>query len=204
MSINTPITKEKLNDYLKELAKEYRRRSGKSMPAEIILIGGAAVMANYGFRNMTYDVDAVIQASSAMKEAVNYVGDHLGLQNGWLNMDFKRTKSYSHKLPQFSVYYKTYSNILTIRTVAAEHLIAMKLMSGREYKFDLSDIAGILFEHKRDGKPILREAIDRAVVDLYGGWNDIPGVSKEFLEIAFTSGDYEKVYRGDCSRKKLV
>lgn len=63
-----PFTKENLNMYLKELAKEYRRRSGKNTPAEIILIGGAAVVINYGFREMTYDTDAIITASSHMKD----------------------------------------------------------------------------------------------------------------------------------------
>jgi len=31
------FTKENLDHYLKELAKEFRRQNGKSMPAEIIL-----------------------------------------------------------------------------------------------------------------------------------------------------------------------
>ncbi len=44
---------------------------------------------------MTYDIDAAITASSAMKEAVNAVGDRFGLPNGWLNADFKNTSSYS-------------------------------------------------------------------------------------------------------------
>ena len=64
-----PFTKENLNNYLKELAKEFRKRNGKTMPAEVILIGGASVVINYGFREMTYDMDAVIDATSAMKEA---------------------------------------------------------------------------------------------------------------------------------------
>ena len=42
-----PFTKENLNQYLKELAKEYRKRSGKNTPAEIILIGGASVVINF-------------------------------------------------------------------------------------------------------------------------------------------------------------
>jgi len=100
------------------------------MPAEIILIGGASVLANYGFRDATYDVDAVTLASSVMKQAVNRVADKLGLPSGWLNMDFKETKSYSTVLIEISVYYKTFSNILTVRTVDAEYLVAMKLMSG--------------------------------------------------------------------------
>lgn len=195
MSIETAITKDNLNVYLKELAKEFRRLNGKTMPAEIILIGGAAVLANYGFRDMTYDIDAVIAASSAMKEAANNVGDRFGLQNGWLNMDLRKTKSYSDKLAQVSVYYKTYANILTIRTVTAEYLIAMKLMSGRKYKYDLSDVAGILLEHEKIGAPISRKAIDNAMSELYGGWDGAPESSKTLLDVAFSSGDYREVYR---------
>jgi len=141
-----------LDTYLKELAKEFRKLNGTAMPAEIILIGGAAILAQYGFREMTYDTDAVILASSAMKEAVNLVGDKFGLLNGWLNMDFKKTKSYSDKLSEVSVFYKTFSNILNVRMITAEYLIAMKLMSGRQYKNDLSDVAGILWEHQKRGK----------------------------------------------------
>jgi hypothetical protein len=111
MSADIPFTKENLNDYLKELAKEFRKRNGKRMPAEIILVGGAAILANYGFRDMTNDIDAIIYASSVMKEAINIVRDKFQLSNGWLNTDFTRTKSYSNKLTQVSVYYKTYSNI---------------------------------------------------------------------------------------------
>lgn len=46
------FTKDNLETYLKELAKEYRKLGGKGMPAEIILIGGAAIIANYGFRDI--------------------------------------------------------------------------------------------------------------------------------------------------------
>ena len=87
MSVEKGFTKENLDYYLKELAKEFRKRNGKNTPAEIVLVGGAAILANYGFCEMTYDIDAVITASSAMK-----------------------------------------------------------LMSGRRYKKDLSDIIGILSE----------------------------------------------------------
>ena len=45
------FTKENIDMYLKETAKEYRKQVGKDMPAEIILIGGASVLVNYGFRN---------------------------------------------------------------------------------------------------------------------------------------------------------
>ena len=138
------------------------------MPAELILIGGASVLINYGFRNMTTDIDALIRAASSMKDAINRVGARFGLPTGWLNADFENTDSYTPKLDEFSVYYRTYSNVLKIRTVAAEYLIAMKLRSGRQYKSDLSDVLGILAEHEKRGTPITMEQIRKAVTDLYG------------------------------------
>jgi len=92
------FTKENLDTMLKELAKEFKKRNGTTAPAEIILIGGAAVLTGYGFREMTTDVDAVIHASSAMKEAAGKVGDKYNLPHEWLNSDFMRTDSYSPKL----------------------------------------------------------------------------------------------------------
>lgn len=188
------FTKENLNTYLKELGKEYKKINGKSMPAEIILIGGAAILANYGFREMTTDIDAVIHAVSSMKEAVNHVGDKYNLPNGWLNADFMKTDSYSSKLDQYSVYYREFSNVLTVRTVSAEYLIAMKLCSGRKYKKDLSDVIGILAEHEKRGEPITMERIDKAVTDLYGSWDKISEDSKNFIHEAMKKGDFEKAY----------
>jgi len=181
MSSNVPFTRENLDFYLKELAKEFKKLAGKHMPAEIILIGGASVLANYGFRDMTYDMDAIITASSAIKDAINHVGDKYGLPNGWLNTDFARTKSYTPKLTEFSVYYKTFSGILTVRTVAAEYLIAMKLKSGRRYKNDLSDIVGIVSEHHAKDRPLSYEQIDKAVCNLYGSWDGISAELKNFI-----------------------
>ena len=129
-----------------------------------------------------------------MKDAINQVSDRLGLPASWLNMDFKKTRSYSNKLIEVSVYYKTISNILTIRTVDAQYLIAMKLMSAREYKNDLSDVAGILLEHQKKGEPIDRQTVDKAICTLHGEKAELPLVSKIFIDNAFLSGDYKQVY----------
>ena len=58
------FTRQNIDSFLKELAKEYRKQVGKAIPAELILIGGASVLVNYGFRDMTTDIDALIHASS--------------------------------------------------------------------------------------------------------------------------------------------
>ncbi len=195
MSAETAFTKENLEQYFLALSKECRKLNGTKMLAEIILVGGAAVLVNYGFREMTYDVDAMIMASSVMKEAINRVGDRLGLPHGWFNAGFKNTKSYSERLPEVSVYYKTFSNILTVRTITAEYLVAMKLMSGRLYKFDKSDVIGILWEQQKKGMPITSKAVDEAMNKLYGGWVNAPEQSKEWFRGIFAGNlDYEALY----------
>lgn len=202
------FTKENIDTYLKELAREYRKRSGKGTPAELVIIGGASVLINYGFRNMTTDIDALILATSALKDAIGIVADRYGLPHGWLNADFSKTDSYTAKLSLFSVFYKTYSNIMTIRTVAAEYLIAMKLRSGRQYKSDLSDILGILAEHKKQGRPVSMEQIRKAVIDLYDDWNTLPESSQTFIENVMNDGRFEVLYEqtaiGEQETKELL
>lgn len=194
MSAETPITKENLDTYLKVLAKQFRKLNGKAMPAEITLIGGASILINYGFRDSTYDVDALIQASSAMKDAINYVTDTLGLPNGWLNEDFKNTKSYTPRLVNYSKYYRTFSNILTVRTITGEYLVAMKLMAYRQYKHDISDIVGILREQQNSGDPLTFERIDKAVKDLYDSWENLPEGAKNMIENILSNEDMDALY----------
>ena len=193
MSIEVPFTKDNLEYYLKELAKEYRKRS-HGIPAEMILVGGASVLLNYGFRSASYDIDAYYEAQTVMKEAIHAVGDRLGLPIGWINDDFKRTASFSPKIVQYSEYYKTFSDVLTIRTVRAEYLVAMKLMSGRQYKKDLSDIAGVVYEQQLAEKPLSYERIDTAVCNLYGGWTGISDNAKAVLEKILSYEDLKTLF----------
>ena len=194
MSAEAPITKENLDTYLKELAKQFRKLNGKAMPAEITLIGGASILINYGFRDSTYDVDALIHASSAMKDAINYVTDTLGLPSGWLNEDFKNTKSYTPRLVNYSKYYRTFSNVLTVRTITGAYLVAMKLMAYRQYKHDISDIVGILREQHNSGDPLTLERIDKAVKDLYDNWDNLPENAKNMIESILANEDMDALY----------
>jgi len=86
------------------------------------------------------------------------------------------------------------SNILVVRTVAAEYLLAMKLMSGRQYKYDMSDIVGILWEHQMRGETITREMINLATLKLYGEESTIPESSTAFLNAVINADEYESLY----------
>ena len=202
MSSDKEITRENLDLYLKELGKEFRKRNGKKTPAEIILVGGAAVLLNYGFREMTTDVDAVIHASSAMQEAIHVVGDKYGLPQGWLNTDVTRTTSFSYHLMQYAKYYKTFSNILQVRTISGEYLLAMKLVSGRLYKKDLSDIVGILLEEEKAGRKLTLEDVDRAMKELYGSWEQVEEYARLLLEKALASDHLEELMEEQKSQER--
>lgn len=203
MSHDIAFTNENIDNYLKALAKEYRKLSGKKMPAEIIIVGGASTLINYGFRENTYDIDAIMQSSSAMKDAISNISNSMNLKPSWINSDFIKTKSYSPKLIQYSKYYKTFSNIVQFRTVTGEYLIAMKLMSARQFKNDLSDIVGII---KENLPRIKLEDIKRACEELYNGYENLPDFSKRFIENLYTSFNisYEETREKEVANKKLL
>jgi hypothetical protein len=194
MLYDKPFTKENLDKYLGELAKEFKKKNRKDMPAEIVLIGGASVIVNYGFREMTYDMDALIIASSAMKDAIQVVGDKYDLPRGWLNDDFVRTKSFTDKIIQYSKFYRSFYGVLNVRTVTGEYLVAMKLKSGRQYKYDRSDVIGVLLEREKEGAPLSLEMIQKAVADLYGSYDVLKEDVRLFLENIMANGDYEEMY----------
>ena len=172
MSVNIvfAIDKEKLDAYFKELGKLLRKRmKGNVLPCELVVVGGASIILNYGFRQSTIDVDCADTNGVLMNEIVNEVAEKYNLPTNWINTDFVNTKSYSDKLIQYSAFYKSYGNgALSIRTVKDEYLVAMKIVSARRYKNDYSDIFGIIDECREKDKPLDMSLIEKAIVDLYG------------------------------------
>lgn len=192
--LHNDIQKEMIDMYLKELAKEFKRITGRKTSAEIIIVGGGSVILNYDFRMNSVDVDAFNTYDSVIKDAAKLVADKYNLSQQWLNDDFKKTPSYSPKLRQYSSYYKTFSNVLEIRTISREYLIAMKMVSGRKYKNDLSDILGILYYHYKNNDEITYRQIEKAVADLYGNFDRIKEDVVEFVKTAIENKTFVDGY----------
>lgn len=181
MSFDFMMRKEDMDKYLNELAKELRRFEGKNAHFEIVVAGGASIVQNYSFRQMSSDIDAMIN-DRAIRDAAHRVADKFDIPRDWINSDFEHTKSYTPALRGFSKYYRTFSHVLEVRSIEQEYLIAMKLMSGRLYKNDLSDIIGILSESHQTGFPISEEMINTAMTNLYGGWENVDPTIKELFQ----------------------
>lgn len=191
----TMITKDRLDFYFEALAKTFRRLNGRKASAELVVVGSAAVLANYHFRDMTMDVDTLIRATSSLTDAIHQVADKYNLPGDWVNDEFIKSDSYSPKSEEVSVFYKTFSYVLTVRTVSAEYLVAMKLQSGRKYKKDLSDIVGILMEQKEKKSPLTLEQIKKAAIFLYENWEAIPEDSRSLIESLTQKENYEEIYQ---------
>lgn len=96
---------------------------------------------------------------------------------------------------QYSHYYKTFYGVVTVRTVTAEYLVAMKMVSARQYKNDLSDILGIIGEHQLRNTPLTFDMIDRAVQELYGSWERISEDTKALVKTALENPNASELYR---------
>ena len=75
--------------------------------------------------------------------------------------------------------------------------VAMKLASLRQYKYDMSDIVGIIHsEH------LTKESIEKAIADLYVGFDKLshPEEAKKLLENIFSGDNLETLY--ESTRKE--
>ena len=202
MLTNFIITKDNADHYFYELAKEYKKKA--RFPLEIVLVGGGAILLKYDFRIMSIDYDALFSyKDSYVKQCIYSVAEKLDIPIDWLNDDFINSNSYTDKIKQYSTFYKTYSNVINVRVVEREYLVAMKIMSGRHYKHDLSDIVGIIMEEK-DKRPITKEEIQIALINLYGKDVQISNEMKELIEKIFNTDDLRTLFNQLSERERMI
>ncbi|MCD8028238.1 MAG: DUF6036 family nucleotidyltransferase [Erysipelotrichaceae bacterium] len=168
------LSKDNADLFLKEFAKELRKVN-KNVHMDIIIVGGGSVLLNYNFRTMTEDFD-IIKPHKLLdiKEPARKIQEKYSLSSDWINDNFLKTESYTPKLRYYCKFYKTYSNYIHYYTISDEYLIAMKLKSFRDYKNDISDILGILYENK----DINYDKVKTAYINLY---DDLEIEKKEIL-----------------------
>jgi len=200
------MTKTDMDSLLRALGKELHKLHKGKNSCEIILVGGAAVVLSYNFRDSSGDIDALYQENAQIAECVDRVAEKLGFPT-WMNDDFKLTSSYSTHLREYSEHYRTYGNgALEIRIIRGAFLIAMKLIAARSYKNDLSDVVGILQECADSGIPITKQQILDAVTKLYGPECRIPPNGQNLLDKLYGEGGetirYETVRSIEQSSRK--
>ena len=187
------LDKNKLETYFSDLGKLLRKKYKlRKSSVEIIVVGGASIVLNYGFRQSTTDIDCYDTNGLLMNDLVNEISDKYNLPSNWINTDFVFTKSFSDKLIQHSSFYKTYGNgSLNVRTIKDEYLIAMKLKASRIYKFDISDIYGIVQTNKK----ITYNMVEKAIIDLYGTLDGIEQGILDFVKRIIESDDSTQYLR---------
>lgn len=189
-----PFTIENLDYYLNELAKDYAKLTKRNkVPIEIVIVGGASILINYEFRNSTNDVDAIINWGF-LDQSIKNISQKFDLEKNWLNSDFIKTRSYTPKLIEFSTFYKCFQKILNVRTVKSEYLIAMKMVSGRVYKNDLSDIVGILLAEHQKGNNINIYKIEKSICELYGSLNIVHEDIYKSVYRVLEKGNLNEIY----------
>jgi hypothetical protein len=112
---------------------------GRGRKAELLVMGGAAIVLLYGARESTRDVDAVAIGTGGPEvfEAAKDVAGELELPEDWLN---EGAKGYLHGLTIGESVFE--SAALTVKAVAVPQLLAMKLSAWRD-DVDIGD-AGLL------------------------------------------------------------
>ena len=107
---------------------------------EVCLYGGAVMMLAYDTRDITKDVDAVIQPSDIGFKLARQVGEELGLPDRWINDDVR-----VYLAPTGQVRELPWDGPgITLTAPTAGYLLAMKALACRQalpgYGGDLDDL----------------------------------------------------------------
>jgi len=127
-----PLSAGDIRQAFDALSEEFKRREQR---ADIVIVGGAALVLLFHARESTKDVDAyfVKPEAALVREAAEAVADRLNLPGDWLN---DGAKGYFVGISAGRVLHD--SQELTVRAASIEQLLAMKLSAWRD-AIDRSD-----------------------------------------------------------------
>ncbi|MDR2615596.1 MAG: hypothetical protein LBC28_03350 [Oscillospiraceae bacterium] len=129
--MNDELSRADIIRYFEEIN---RRLEAIGKRGELILAGGAAMSLVYNARDATQDIDALFAPKSDLRAIIADIARENGLRPDWLNDGVKG----------FFTKEMTFSEVLTyphlsVYSMDAESLLAMKLTSARPYEKDLDD-----------------------------------------------------------------
>lgn len=130
--IEDVLTKQEIEKYLGEINKKLSVLNEKG---EIIICGGASMALVYNARDSTHDIDAYFKPQTTIRQIISEISQENNLHEDWMN---DGAKGFMTEQMQHTVI-REYSN-LTVRSIDAESLLAMKLVSARiNYANDKAD-----------------------------------------------------------------
>ena len=168
------LNKENLDDIFDCFAN-HLEKINPARTINVYLVGGGAIMLNFDYRSSTIDFDALFENDKAVLTAIKNTAIEKKLPKDWLNQDFISTPSYSYKITELSVLYRSYKNKVFLFILEPIYLIAMKLKSSRPTGGDLDDIIKMIYELRLSGSDITYEKVLEAYQTLYKDFsNTIP------------------------------
>lgn len=150
-----PLSADDIKRAFAALSRELERRQRR---AEIIVVGGAALVLLFRARESTKDVDAyfVEPEASVVREAAEAVAERLDLPNDWLN---DGAKGYFVGLTTGENLYE--SSSLSVHAASTAQLLAMKLAAWRD-AIDRAD-ARLLLSRMAGSADEIWQAVERFV-----------------------------------------
>ena len=177
--MNGSPNKDGMIELLDELSERLMRKNAR---ASIYIVGGAAMALAFDRSRTTHDIDERIDTGhGALVEAVHEIAHRRGLPKSWLNDQATPKMPMAPDRRARTLYASEY---LTVTGASGEHILGMKLESGRA--FDQRDVitlvkhlnirtveegAGIhgrLFPHSRKGDRA-REMMEMALEEIDPG-----------------------------------
>jgi len=125
------IGKDEMVSYLKIIDQELGKLDQKG---EILISGGASMCLVHDARQSTKDIDALYEPKNTINDIAAEIAEHNELGNDWIN---DGVKGFLHPDMKKDVVLK-YDN-LTVNTVSAEAILAMKLIALRDHTKDYDD-----------------------------------------------------------------
>jgi len=147
------------DDILKAFDLLNKNLEGQSCSAEIVVMGGAAMVLLFGVRDSTKDVDCMVLSPTdqTVPNTARAVAAELKLPEDWLN---DAAKGYLHGLSLGDSLFE--SSGLRVRSVSLYQLLAMKLSAWRD-DVDISD-SSVLLQNLTGGRDKIWAAVNPHLV----------------------------------------